>query len=671
MSLFLGLSFIIAGLYLFKSAWAIIFLIGIILFTLWKKPASYQKILLISFGLLLLFILRIYLLSQSKGLPNVGLVFYRRENYYLLLTLKGRFYVSASNHHYEVGDLLKFHAEEVSHHFYTYEQQFDFGNYLENKGVYRSLKLINITPIITNPIRITPFKNHLLDRYQGTTKELLKALLFHERANDSILFQKFNSLELAYLFGASGLHINALIHLIKKLLKRWIEKEELIFLFGTMLPLTILMILLPSHLAIYRLGVIASLQFLNQKYFKKSFSYLTILSFAAFIFLFINPYLAYQPAFYLSFGLLFWMSLTRSLTRRMNKVKKLCVGGFFAYLFMLPYVLSTSYQLHLFTPIFTLILAPILGLIYVIGLLSLLLPFLIPLLSLGTKVLFALIDFFVKIDVKFIFGLPSMMWVIIFYLLILTALYAFTLGHQPLKIVTVIGLILLMTPFQHQINHLYTAAIYFINVGQGDAILVRNERKTMLIDTGGSLYQDLATRTLIPFFYSLQITHLDAVWISHDDYDHAGALSSLQEHFPIAQILSSDAVFNLGDLEITNLNYEKGREINQENDHSAVLYFSLLGKKILLMGDASTKVEEELLMNYPTLDIDIIKLGHHGALTSSSLEFLHAISPQLAIISVGRNHYGHPSKEVISRLEALQIPYLRTDEVGTGSVSFL
>jgi competence protein ComEC len=84
------------------------------------------------------------------------------------------------------------------------------------------------------------------------------------------------------------------------------------------------------------------------------------------------------------------------------------------------------------------------------------------------------------------------------------------------------------------------------------------------------------------------------------------------------------------------------------------------------MGDAPKEIEENILKEHPSLDIDILKVGHHGSNTSSGKNFLKAISPKLAIISCGeKNSYGHPHKEVIFNLESLHIPYTRTDTEGT------
>lgn len=84
------------------------------------------------------------------------------------------------------------------------------------------------------------------------------------------------------------------------------------------------------------------------------------------------------------------------------------------------------------------------------------------------------------------------------------------------------------------------------------------------------------------------------------------------------------------------------------------------------MGDASIEIEKKIMRNNPSLDCDILKVGHHGSETSSSLEFLKQITPSEAIISVGKNnYYGHPSGKVIKNLKAVNAVIRRTDQEGT------
>ena len=106
------------------------------------------------------------------------------------------------------------------------------------------------------------------------------------------------------------------------------------------------------------------------------------------------------------------------------------------------------------------------------------------------------------------------------------------------------------------------------------------------------------------------------------------------------------------------------KEYDNENDNSNVIYTELNNHKFLFMGDAGVEVEEDLIKKYNLQDIDVLKVGHHGSKTSSSIEFINEINPKYSIISVGKNNrYGHPNKEVLDNLEDSKI--YRTDEDGS------
>ena len=117
----------------------------------------------------------------------------------------------------------------------------------------------------------------------------------------------------------------------------------------------------------------------------------------------------------------------------------------------------------------------------------------------------------------------------------------------------------------------------------------------------------------------------------------------------------------------SKLHFLQTKEYDNENDNSNVIYTELDGFKFMFMGDASTTTEKEILDKYNLLEIDVLKVGHHGSKTSSGKEFINEINPKYSIISVGKNNrYGHPNKEVLKNLEDSKI--YRTDQ--DGSVMF-
>ena len=106
------------------------------------------------------------------------------------------------------------------------------------------------------------------------------------------------------------------------------------------------------------------------------------------------------------------------------------------------------------------------------------------------------------------------------------------------------------------------------------------------------------------------------------------------------------------------------KKYNNENDNSNVTYTELYGYKFMFMGDAGVEKEKAILNKYNLSNIDVLKVGHHGSKTSSSIEFIDEINPKYSIISVGKNNrYGHPNKEVLNTLKYSKI--YKTDQVGS------
>ena len=167
------------------------------------------------------------------------------------------------------------------------------------------------------------------------------------------------------------------------------------------------------------------------------------------------------------------------------------------------------------------------------------------------------------------------------------------------------------------------------------------------------------------FFKRKHINKLDLVFISHEDYDHNGALESLEDNFQIDEIIVGSTFYSkdIGPLSFKNLNvYNVGTE---DNDQSSAIYLSFLNHNFLFLGDCSKEIEEQICFDNQNLDVDIVKIGHHGSNTSTSVTLLETFDIDEAVISVGFNYYGHPTKEVLSLLESYDIKIRRTDLEGS------
>ena len=247
------------------------------------------------------------------------------------------------------------------------------------------------------------------------------------------------------------------------------------------------------------------------------------------------------------------------------------------------------------------------------------------------------------------------------------------LGTYKYIVVLVIVLILhYFYPFFKQ-----DGMVLMLDVKQGDSILITYpfNKLNILIDTGGYYNSKIIKNITIPTLRSFGIKKLDYLIITHGDYDHAGETLELLQNYSVKKVLLNSTHNNelensvVNYLDKNNIAYDyiqddivvknnielkflnRGSNYN-ENDDSLVLLLTINKYKVLLMGDASSKIENKILDEYNLGEVDILKVGHHGSKTSSSLKFLKKIKPRIALISVGKNNiFGHPHQQVIKNLQ--------------------
>jgi len=203
--------------------------------------------------------------------------------------------------------------------------------------------------------------------------------------------------------------------------------------------------------------------------------------------------------------------------------------------------------------------------------------------------------------------------------------------------------------------------VTFINIGQGDAILIRSalNQSIVLVDTGpvGSY------ETLKATLHSKGITHLDSLIITHSDSDHSGSIEKLLDDFEVKNVISDPvASLNYGSIHFYGLN--RSETTGNTNENSLIFMLNIDTIRVLLLADIGAQSEEDLVMRYNRLKTDIVKLGHHGSATSSSEKLISSIQSRLAIISCGINNYGHPSPLVLNRLKQFKLPWIITRQSG-------
>ena len=234
--------------------------------------------------------------------------------------------------------------------------------------------------------------------------------------------------------------------------------------------------------------------------------------------------------------------------------------------------------------------------------------------------------------------------------------------------------------------------VWFIDVGQGDsALIISPEGKTMLIDCGE--YENIDSVT--GFLDKKGIDTIDVVIVSHPHTDHMGGMATIFWDYEIKSVYMPYASANTTAFEkMMEAIDEEGLTINEAkegvsfdlgsvhaemfgpcsdeyedvNDYSVIMKLTYGNISYLFTGDATTLAESEVLQTGADISSNVLKVGHHGSNTSTSQEFLDAVDPDFAVISVGKdNDYGHPKERILKRLSG--IPIFRTDKLGTFCIS--
>lgn len=613
---------------------------------------------------------------------------------------------------YKVGATCVLKGEISSALHATNTGEFTYDEYLSKKGLagqYNIEELLHCEGqgIVQYLFDLKGYVINHIDRYvDDFTLAWIEAMIFGNRKYlDQETTEVFQEWGLTHLLAISGLHIGLLLMMFYfvflYIVKMTVERVH--FLLLCFLP--IYPIIAGSQPSVWRASILAILLILIRKW-KIRLPTISLLSIVFLLLVCIDLYIIYQLGFQFSFFVTYAILLSKRIV--IHNEWGIFTGlkiSLLSMFIILPIQLNAFYQFQPLSVVMNLFVIPYFSFFVLPFLLLILFVSISPtMLHLFSNVFHFVHEYFLTI-LLFLDQHISMIWtvgklhpllIILFYSCLL--LFFIYFEQKKYKRTFFFGNILvLLLMVQGLLPYIQDkGTVTMLDIGQGDAIVIElpYRKGVYLIDLAGKMNYDYSRASdktykqiIHPFLQSKGITHINGLFLSHADLDHIGSVEYLLAHYTVDYIFTSpffsETITNqykeintqfkhkqmkqndriqIGDWSLHVLHPKM--DLKETNANSLVMYTELGGFKWLFTGDITEKEEKALIQNYPELDIDILKVAHHGSKTSTSTEFLQKITPTISLISVGRdNRYQHPNTDVIEKL-CQSSTVFRTDQHG-------
>lgn len=591
---------------------------------------------------------------------------------------------------------------------------YNYKQYLKTKKIIGTVELEKAKILkSSNGSFIHNIQKYIKDTINGTLTDeegnLLLAILLGDKDKLSEDIQEsFKTSNLSHMLAVSGAHVSYIILGLTYVLQNSIigkKNGKIVCIFF----LLVFMAITNFTPSVTRACIMAVLTLFSGIIYRKSDVY-TNISVAALITLIFNPYSLLDLGFQLSYGgtigiIIFIKRIQekKSNSKVINYIKQMALVSIYANIIIIP-IMMYHFNTVSFTFIISNIMAsPILGIIVITG-------FLFIIASITVKPLTRLIAIFIKPILSILIKIsqicsklpfsnilvvtPYMFNVISYYAIILYCIKS--KKNNKCKIIICLLIVLILINF---IIYIFPQKlrIFFIDVGQGDStLIITPDKKTVLIDGGGSDSFDVGEKVLLPYLLDRRILKVDYVLISHFDTDHCGGILTIMEKVKVKNIIISEQAEHSENYErfkklmihkkIRLIEVKKGDKIkigrysefkilfptsrllseNPLNNNSIVAQFNYNNFKMLFTGDIEKLAEQQILKTEKAeIRADILKVAHHGSKTSSIPEFIKAVRPKIALIAVGKNNtFGHPNQQTIKNLENIKCRIYRTDLQG-------
>lgn len=571
---------------------------------------------------------------------------------------------------------------------------------------------------------------------------IIGAIILGDKTDlDSDIKELYSVSGIAHILAISGLHISFIGMAIYRLLRRRFR-----FLFSAAVSIPVVLsfgIMSGFGISTIRAIIMFILKIIGEVLGRK-YDAITAISLAGLVLLVQNPFVVCNSGFQMSFGaiiaIVLILPIVEEILNRDNKIIKVLSANFTISLVMNPILAWNYYELPTFSFLLNIVVVPLMSVVIVSSIVGIFCSCIM--FGLGKIVIFPgcgileLYTFLCNIINKssvasIVVGQPKVTIIIVYYAILLVVLFGlknirtkYTRAEKKrniikketglvlekkakkerrikgqnvkLRLACIVGFLLLNCLIYYIPNSGFY--ITFINVGQGDGILIHGDNGTkVMVDGGSTSEKQVAKNCIVPYLKAEGIGTIDYSIITHTDKDHISGILEILENnnsnririknLVMPDINMKDDTYNeliekaklkkinvlyikkgdtlsLGKTKIKCIYPETTTTASDKNDYCTVLSVKNKTSKILLTGDISKEIEEKIKDDIEE-NYTVLKVAHHGSNYSSSEKFLKKVNPKYSIISVGKNNsYGHPGNETMERLRKQGGVIYRTDEKG-------
>lgn len=571
---------------------------------------------------------------------------------------------------------------------------------------------------------------------------IIGAIILGDKTDlDSDIKELYSVSGIAHILAISGLHISFIGMAIYRLLRRRFR-----FLFSAAVSIPVVLsfgIMSGFGISTIRAIIMFILKIIGEVLGRK-YDAITAISLAGIVLLVQNPFVVCNSGFQMSFGAIIAIVLILPIVEEIlntdNKIIKVLSANFTISLVMNPILAWNYYELPTFSFLLNIVVVPLMSVVIVSSIAGIFCSCIM--FGFGKAVIFPgcgilelytfLCNIINKISVaSIVVGQPKVTIIIVYYAILLVALFGlknirtkYTRAEKErniikketglvlekkakkerrikgqnvkLRLACIVGFLLLNCLIYYIPNPGFY--ITFINVGQGDGILIHGDNGTkVMVDGGSTSEKQVAKNCIVPYLKAEGIGTIDYSIITHTDKDHISGIMEILENnnsnrIRIKNLVMPDinmkddtyneliekaklkkinvlyikkgAALSLGKTKIKCIYPETTTTASDKNDYCTVLSVKNKTSKILLTGDISKEIEEKIKDDIEE-NYTVLKVAHHGSNYSSSEKFLKKVNPKYSIISVGKNNsYGHPGNETMERLRKQGGVIYRTDEKG-------